>query len=156
MDLFVLLLAHYKNIDCIDIQMKSLPGYTSIILVHEFLGHEVASAILPFHALSSCDVTRKFRGKSKDFWTGRFLAKRNNGNFIQALLSLHSCQFEEVMPEVSKFICRLSYPQRTPQRVTSSLVETQYSLYKKFSSEKNKLPPSKEVFLQHLKRASCP
>ena len=75
-DLLVLLLAHYNNIDCLYIQMKSLAGYTSITAVHEFLGHEVLSALLPFYALTCCDVTENLSGKSKDFWTGRFLAER--------------------------------------------------------------------------------
>ena len=79
--------------------MKFLAGYTSIKVLYEFLGREVASAFSPFHALTGCAVTGKLSRKSK--------AKQNNDNFIQALLSLHSCRFEEVMPEISKVICRL-------------------------------------------------
>ena len=79
-DLLVLLLARYNNIDCIYIQMKSLAGYTSITAVHEFLGHEVASALLPFYALTCCDVTENLSGKSKDFWTGDFLQNEFTSN----------------------------------------------------------------------------
>ena len=56
-DLFVLLLAHYQNIDCSEIYMKSLSGYTCISAVHDFLGGEIASALLPFYALTGCDIT---------------------------------------------------------------------------------------------------
>lgn len=105
-DLFVLLLAHYDNTNCTDIQMKYSAGYTSNKSMHTFRGHRVASALLPIHAL--IHVIRKFSKKGKDFWTRWFLAKQNNGNFIQALLSL-------VMHEISKFICWSHCPQRTSQ-----------------------------------------
>ena len=109
-DLFVLLLAHYKNIDCQQIHMKSLTGYTSITEVYNFLGNEVALALLAFHALTGCDVTGKFSGKSKEFWTSKFLTDRTNNNFIQALLLLHTCRPEDVFDELSKFICRSYCP----------------------------------------------
>ena len=54
--------------------MKSLAGYTSITATFDFLGHQVASALLSFHALTGCDVSGKFSGKTKEFWTKRFLA----------------------------------------------------------------------------------
>ena len=89
-DLFVLLLAHYDKINCLDIQMKSLKGYTSITCVYEFLGQNVSSALLPFHAITGCDVTGKFSNRSKEFWTNKFLMERHNHSFIQALLTLYS------------------------------------------------------------------
>ena len=155
-DLFVLLLAHYQNIDCLEIYMKSLSGYTCITAVRDFLGGDVAAALLPFHALTGCDITGKVSGKTKDFWTKRFLSEQNNENFIGALLRLHSCQSEEVVTEIAKFFCRSYCPKRAPKRVTESLVETRYYLYKKYRSETCKLPPSPGAFLQHVKRACCP
>ena len=155
-DLFVLLLAHYTHINCLEIHMKSLKGYTSMTSVYNFLGHNVASALLPFHALTGCDVTGKFSGRSKEFWAGKFLDNRLNNTFIVALLSLHTCQLENVVGELSKFICQSYCPKNTPKRITNNLVETRYFLYKKFSSETSKLPPSPGAFLQHLKRACCP
>ena len=80
-DLLVLLLAHYSNIDCIEIQMKSLAGYTSITAERKFLDHKVVFAILPFLAITGCDVTRKCSENRKEFWTGRFLPEKNNFNF---------------------------------------------------------------------------
>ena len=149
-DLFVLLLAHYNHINCPDIYMKSSKGFTSISSVY------CASALLPFHALTGCDVTGKFSGRSKDFWAGKFLEYRWNNDFIQALLSLHTCQLESCIDEISKFICHSYCPKNTPKRITNSLVETRYHLYKKFSSETSKLPPSPGALLEHLKRACCP
>ena len=155
-DLFVLLLAHYQNIDCSEIYMKSLSGYTCITAVYDFLGGEIASALLPFHALTGCDITGKLSGKTKDFWTKKFLSERNNEKFIRALLCLHSCQSEAVVNEIAKFFCRSYCTKKTPKRVTESLVETRYHLYKKYRSETCKLPPSPGAFLQHVKRACCP
>ena len=155
-DLFVLLLAHYNNINCLDLHMKSLSGFTPITAVHDFLGSEVASALLPFHALTGCDVARKFSGRSKDFWTGKFLEERNNKNFIDSLLKLQNCEIESVIQELTRFICRSYCPKNTPKRITNSLVETRYFLYKKFRSETNKLPPSPGAFIKHLKYACGP
>ena len=86
-DLFALLLAHYDNIDCANIVMKSLSGYTSIKAVHDFLGSNVASVLLAFHGLTGCDIAGKFSGKSKEFWTKKFLSERDNSEFIKALLT---------------------------------------------------------------------
>ena len=78
MDLFALLVAHYENIDCAAIFMKSLSGYTCITAIHEFLGGDVAFALIVFHALSGCDIAGKFSGKTKEFWIRKFLSERNN------------------------------------------------------------------------------
>ena len=155
-DLFVLLLAHYQNIGYREIYMKSLTGYTSITAVFNSLGSEVASALLPFHALTGCDITGKFSGKTKEFWTKRFLAERTNMNFIQALLSLHECQSDEVINEIASFFCRSYCPKRTAKRITKTLSETRYHLYKKYRSETSRLPPSPGAFLQHVKRSCVP
>ena len=68
-DLFALLLAHYQIIDCAAIFMKSLSGYTCVNAIHDFLGVNVASALLAFHGLSGSDIAGKFSGKTKEFWT---------------------------------------------------------------------------------------
>ena len=136
--------------------MKSLSGYTSITDVYNFIGDDVSSALLPFHAITGCDVTGKFSGKSIDFWTAKFLEERSNEELIDALLKLQNCEVDSVQPQITKFICRSYCPKKTPRKITDSLVETRYFLYKKFRSETNKLPPSPGALTQHLKRACCP
>ena len=136
--------------------MKTLTGFTSITSIYTFLGNAAASALLPFHALTGCDISGKFSGKSKDFWTKRFLSERKNNDFIQNLLDLKTNQCDEVIVELSKFFCRSYCTKKTPKRITDSLAETRYHLYKKHSSETNKLPPSPGAFTQHVKRACCP
>ena len=115
--------------------MKFLTGYTSITAVFNSLGSEVASALLPFHALTGCDITGKFSGKTKEFWTKKFLAEQTNMNFIQALLSLQESQSDEVINEIASFFCRSYCPKRTAKRITKTLSETRYHLYKKYRSE---------------------
>lgn len=155
-DLFTLLLGHYQEIDCLDLHMKSLKGFTPITPVYHFLGHPASSALLAFHAITGNDIAGKFSGKSKEFWTGRFLAERNNESFIDSLAQLHTCNIEEVRDEIARFICRSYCPKNTPKKITDNLVETRYFLYRKFSSETSKLPPSPGAFVQHLKRACIP
>ena len=75
---------------------------------------------------------------------------------IDALLKLQNCEVDSVQPQITKFICRSYCPKKTPRKITDSLVETRYFLYKKFRSETNKLPPSPGALTQHLKRACCP
>lgn len=84
-DLFALLVAHHENIDCATIFMKSLSGYTCITAIRDFLGGDVASALIVFHALSGCDIAGKFSGKTKEFWIKKFLSERNNCNFITSM-----------------------------------------------------------------------
>ena len=69
------------------------------------------------------------------------------------MLSLHNCDFDKVINGLEKFIYRAYCPKSTLQPITSSLVERRYFLYKKFSSEINKVPPTPGAFLQHFKRA---
>ena len=154
-DLFALLLMHYKSIDCNELYMKSHSGYTSITAVYNFLGHDVATAVLSLHALTGCDTIGKFSGKSKEFWTGKFLSERSNVSLIQALNHLQQEQSEEVVNEVAQFACRTYCPKNTPKHITNSIVETRYFLCKKFSADTNKLPPTVGAFTQHVKRASC-
>ena len=136
--------------------MKSLAGYTSITEVFHFLGYEAASALLVLHALTGCDVSGKFSGKTKEFWTKRFLADRTNAAFIHALLSLLEILSDDVVDEIVSFFCRYYCPKRTPKRIEKSLQDTRYHLYKKHRSETSKLPPSPGAFLQHIKRACVP
>ena len=74
-DLFVLLLAHNENINCSELFMKTLTGYTSIASIHQFLGNYAASALLPFHALTGCNITGMFSGKRKEFGRRSFFLK---------------------------------------------------------------------------------
>ena len=74
---------------------------------------------------------------------------------IQALNHLQQEQSEEVVNEVAQFVCRTYCPKNTPKHITNSIVETRYFLYKKFSADTNKLPPTVGAFTQHIKRASC-
>ena len=147
-DLFALLLMDYSSFNCHELHMKSLTGYTSITAVHEFLGHVVAEALLSFHALNGCDTTGKFSGKSKEFWTKRFVQERNIVSFIGALNALQDTgPSEDVVSKLASFICR-AY---CTNRITNDLAETRYFLYKTFSSETNFL----QAILQHVLRAFC-
>ena len=150
-DLFTLLLMHYSSFNCHALHMKSYTGYTSITAVHEFLGPVVAKALLSFHALTGCDTTDKFSGKSKEFWTKMFVQERNNVSFIGALNALQDTgPSENVVSKLARFICR-AY---CTNRITNDIAETRYFLYKKISSETNKLPPT-AASLQHVLRAFC-
>ena len=62
--------------------MKALDEYTSVTSVYNFYGHEVASALLSFHALTGSGITGKFSRKSKEFFTKTFLAERTHRNLI--------------------------------------------------------------------------
>ena len=55
-DLFTLLLGHYQEIDCLDLHMKSLKGFTPITPVYNFLGQRVSSAFFAFRAITGNDI----------------------------------------------------------------------------------------------------
>ena len=65
-DLFTLLLSHYQEINCLDLRMRSLKGYTPIIPVYQYLGEPPLSAFLAFHAITGNDIAGKFSRKSED------------------------------------------------------------------------------------------
>ena len=121
--------------------------------MYKFLGSHAATVVLSFHSLTGCDTTGIFSGRSKEFWTGKFLSERNNVSFIQAMNHLQQEPCEEVVNELATFICRSYCPKSTPKRITDNLVETRYFLYKRFSADTNKLPPTPGAFLQHVMRA---
>jgi hypothetical protein len=56
-DLFAILVMHYSTINCEELNMKALSGYTSITTAYNFLGPHVAAAVLSFHSLTGCDPT---------------------------------------------------------------------------------------------------
>ena len=117
--------------------------------MYNFLGSDADVAVLSLHSLTGCDTTGKFSGRSKEFWTGKFLSERNNVSFIQALNHLQQKPCEEVVNELARFICRSYCPKGTPKRITDSLVET------RFSADTNKVSPNPGAFLQHVMRAFC-
>ena len=80
-DFFVLLLAHYHEIDCADLYIKTLAMYTHLAEVFNFLGRGVTSVLLPFHALTGCDITGKFNDKSKESWIKKFFSQKDNMTF---------------------------------------------------------------------------
>ena len=69
------------------------------------LGQDVSSSILSLCALTGCDITGKFAGKSKEFWTIFFFDQKENENFISALLSFQYHITDDVSIELERFIC---------------------------------------------------
>ena len=55
--------------------MCLVKGYVDIKLLSEKLENDTSKALLTLHALTGCDTTGKFEGKSKQFWFWRFLVK---------------------------------------------------------------------------------
>ena len=116
-DLFTLLLAHYENIECTELFMKNISGYICISAIRNFLGTSASSALLVLHAITGCDITGKFNGKSKEMWTKQFLQEKNNSKFIGSLLNLlHSDFSENATKEIEGFVCRAYGAQRKSHR----------------------------------------
>ena len=63
-----------------------MKGNVDIKLLCEKLGNDTSKALLALHALTGCDTTGKFEGKSKQFWFRRFLAiDQHNTNLVKGL-----------------------------------------------------------------------
>ena len=103
-DVFALLLKHFEKFPSKNVYMKG-NGMIDISHVHLTLGQDVSSSILPLHALTGCDITGKFNGKSKEFWTNLFIDQKENENLISALLSFQHHITDDTFIELERFEC---------------------------------------------------
>ena len=156
-DVFLLLLSHSDKINCQSLFMCLVKGNVDIKLLCEKLGNDTSKALLTLHALTGCDTTGKFEGKSKQFWFRRFLAiDQHNTNLVKELADFQ--ESNESTGEIESFICRgyLYRSNKDAQRKvyeTAALNVTRYSLFTKKQLEGEKLPPTKNAFKYHLSRA---
>ena len=85
--------------------MCLVKGNVDIKLLCEKLGNDTSKALLTLHALTGCDTTGKFEGKSKQFWFRRFLAiDQQNTNLVKELADFQ--ESNESTGEIESFICR--------------------------------------------------
>ena len=84
-DLFVLLLAHYQNINCTELFMKFLEGHTCITALYKFLGKDAASALLPLLSMHSQGVTSvvNLGGKAKNSGQRSFFRRKTIQNLFR-------------------------------------------------------------------------
>ena len=95
-DVFLLLLSHSDKINCQSLFMCLVKGNVDIKLLFEKLGNDTSKALLTLYALTGCDTTGKFEGKSKQFWFRRFLAiDQQNTNLVKLIFKSQKSQLEK-------------------------------------------------------------
>ena len=67
-DVFFILLRHCDLFDCTLIFQHLLCGFVDIKGIYVKIGRNCAHALLGLHALTGCDTTGRFDGKTKKFW----------------------------------------------------------------------------------------
>ena len=104
-DVFFLLLSHSNKLNCSSLFICLVKGWFDIKLLHSVLGDDTSKALLSLHALTGCDSTGKFEGKSKQFWFKRFLTIEQNDSKLKEELVNFQTSMES--PEViESFVCR--------------------------------------------------
>ena len=104
-DVFFLLLSHSNKLNCSSLFICLVKGWVDIKLLHSVLGDVTSKALLSLHALTGCDSTGKFEGKSKQFWFKRFLTIEQNDSKLKEELVNFQTSMES--PEViESFVCR--------------------------------------------------
>jgi hypothetical protein len=114
--------------------------------IYDNLGPDRVSAILGFHALTGCDTTGKFAGRSKETAFKLFL--NANESILKALASLGSDNFNIDIEYnfLEQFVCLLYKSEKT-------LPETRWHYFSKKQAQDEHLPPTRGALLQHILRA---
>ena len=106
----------------------------SIDAVFQSLGDMKAKALLSLHALSGCDSTGRFQGKGKKTWWKIF-----NNCTDEQLLALKSLQEEDPLKHFSLLEEVIASLYNTKSK---DVADARWILFKKFSYESEKLPPT--------------
>ncbi|MES9882793.1 MAG: hypothetical protein ABW185_18145 [Sedimenticola sp.] len=142
----LVLLIHFADVLCKDVRMKvgsaKAPKY---IAVHDIeLSDEMRECLPAFHAVSGCDTVSQFSGHGKKSTWKVFEGKPGLLKGLgTGLLS------EDVIANVEEFVCRIYSPSGEVKCVN----ELRCRLFQKGTVEPEKLPPTHDALVQHVKRA---
>ena len=156
-DVFFLLLSHSEKLNCSSLFIHLVKGWVDIKILWSILGNDTSKALLSLHALTGCDTTGKFEGKSKQFWFKRFLMiDQNDLKLRKELVDFQVSK--ECTEAIQSFICRCYLYRSNKDSLRrvgeiASLDSTRYTLFTKKRLEGEKLPPTKDAFGFHLSRA---
>ena len=118
--------------------------------IYDALGSQKASALPGFHALSGCDQTGTFCGKSKI--SCRNTLQKADGDMVRAFGNLGNtpCIQEYDVSELERYVCQLYVPGTT----ISSVNEMRWFLFSKRQYTNEKLPHIKATLVQKINRAN--
>ena len=116
------------------------------------LGDQQSRALPVFHAFSGCDTTSAFRGKSKkSVWRAWQAYKDVTDTFVH--LANHPFQRLDVDADPFKKIERLTVILYDKTSHLSTVNDTRRELFCQKNRAMDKLPPTKDALLQHIRRS---
>ena len=156
-DVFFLLLSHSNMLNCSSLFICLVKGWVDIKLLHSVLGDDTSKAWLSLHALTGCDSTGKFEGKSKQFWFRRFLTiEQNDSKLKEELVNFQTSM--ESTEVIESFVCRCYLYRSNKDSLKKlgeavSLSSARYTLFAKKRLEGKSCHPSKThldfIFSEH-------
>ena len=154
-DVFFILLKHCHIFNCAFLFQHLVSGLVDIKAIHNQIGDTCASALLALHAITGCDTTGRFEGKTRQLSFRRFMKiDRTNCDLVNALATLQNSLTLDTIVIIESFICR-AYLYST-KKATSHLQEehnlsdTRFYLFTKRQLEGEKLPPTMGSLKKHL------
>ena len=140
-DVFLLLIHHFPEV-CSHTIFRTGRGENvrdiNVVAAFEAIGEKHASAILGFHAITGCDQTGKFFGKSKKYCWKVFRAATDQD--LEALQSLGETSdlSDETIHALEHFVMTL-YIKTIPDHV-KTIGDLRWYLFSKYQCEPEKLP----------------
>jgi hypothetical protein len=113
------------------------------------IGQEISLVLPSLHALSGCDSTSAFSGMGKQKWVSLLDANPE----ITAGLTQFGTHASDIVNE-AQAACRSLVSLAYSGNIYDSLNDLRYELFCKKNLSSEKLPPTEDAFVLHLKRAN--
>lgn len=145
-DVLVLLVAQREHLPEETFMKTGTANKRKCIAVHKInLTKEIENSLIAFHAITGCDTTSQFCGISKARAWKVFV---DNANMLSNF-GKHMQASDDVLQSAESFVCKL-YDKKSQ---STSINEIRSSLFRKSCKEFEKLPPTQDALLMHLRRA---
>lgn len=156
-DTDVLVLA-LSNLPHIGFETKMIMGtginrkYIKLESIYHALGPNRISALIGLHALSGCDTTGRFFGKSKSAWWKIFIKESEAVHLSLTNLGIGDQPNEQVLSGCEEFMCHLF---NSKTETFSDAKQLRWHQFRSLKTNQGveKLPPSQGAMQEHIRRA---
>ena len=152
-DVLVIAISQMSNLGLAEIWLEfGVSKHYRVISVHNIVssvGYEKASALPFFHALTGCDTTSAFAGRSKrSAWDTWKVFPEITSTFTR--LSKSECALtDEILEKIEEYVVLLYSKTSEAKRVN----EARQQLFAKGTRSLENIPPTQGALVQHVRRA---
>ena len=126
--------------------------YIKLESIYHALGPNRISALIGLHALSGCDTTGRFFGKSKSAWWKIFIKESEAVHLSLTNLGIGDQPNEQVLSGCEEFMCHLF---NSKTETFSDAKQLRWHQFRSLKTNQGveKLPPSQGAMQEHIRRA---